>query len=76
MANGKYQISSIIYQVSYIKWKMSNGRCQMEQACIKHFTFNSPQDLFRRICSTGFVPRETIHLYNMQNQPITKKNKN
>ena len=31
---------------------------------------------FRRICSAGFVPRETIRLYNMQNQPITKKNKN
>ena len=45
MANGKYQISSIIYQMEDVKWnKLASN--------ILHFTFNIPQDLFRRNCST------------------------
>ena len=72
MANVNWQMGNIKYQVSYIKWKMSNGRCQMEQACIKHFTFNIPQDLFRRICSTGFVPRETMQRHHKQNQALIR----
>ena len=52
-----------------VKWKMSNGTSLHQTFYILHLTF-------RRICSAGFVPRETIRLYNMQNQPITKKNKN
>ena len=69
MANVKWQMGNIKYQVSYIKWKMSNGTSLHQTFYILHLTF-------RRICSAGFVPRETIRLYNMQNQPITKKNKN